>query len=435
MIDSIPDSGYLLSDYISGEKRTINVENRTYEIQLFQGVHSNEYLLSEMKDGKIEGRCQLFNRGILSLAWTVKNGTRIGDVTNYENGKALRKESWNSVFGSVERKVIENTQTGLVMSIRCSRDDSEDESEENREVVIYRGGFDEEMNRNGYGIEYDKETGEKNYQGYWEKDKLIRIIREFDTKKNCMIEYVNNMNSDIWNRVPIYIGEYCCENDTFLRHGTGYLIDELSGAAVRESQWDHGTETSGVDLFDGWYIQGMKESIRSILSNEEPAEVENEPFFPEVCVEVHDNEILNLTNLEVSDLVIASKSGANIQTLDLNKFKWLQSLRIGNDCFSQVKVFNLNGLRRLHSIKIGSNSFTSQKDSYGMELEKSFHIFNCEELKSVSIGRYSFSDFAGEFEMKDLPCLSSLKIGSVGKESYNFYSASFVLLSRFNFEN
>ena len=48
---------------------------------LYQGDHSNEYLLSEMKDGKVEGRCQLFNRGILSLAWMMKNGKRIGGVT------------------------------------------------------------------------------------------------------------------------------------------------------------------------------------------------------------------------------------------------------------------------------------------------------------------------------------------------------------------
>ena len=160
MISCTQESEYLLSDYISDEKRLIKVENRTYELQLFQGDHSNEYLLSEMKDGKVEGRCQLFNRGILSLAWIVKNGKRVGDVTNYENGKAIQKERWDSVLGSVERRVIENTQTGLIMSIRY-RHESEDESLENREVVIYRGGFDEEMNRNGYGIEYDRETGRR----------------------------------------------------------------------------------------------------------------------------------------------------------------------------------------------------------------------------------------------------------------------------------
>ena len=53
---------------------------------LYQGDHSNEYLLSEMKDGKVEGRCQLFNRGILSLAWMMKDGKRIGQVTGFENG-------------------------------------------------------------------------------------------------------------------------------------------------------------------------------------------------------------------------------------------------------------------------------------------------------------------------------------------------------------
>ena len=56
---------------------------------LYQGDHSNEYLLSEMKEGQVEGHCQLFNRGILSLAWMIIDGKRIGEITEYENGKAI----------------------------------------------------------------------------------------------------------------------------------------------------------------------------------------------------------------------------------------------------------------------------------------------------------------------------------------------------------
>lgn len=411
------------------------MEGKTYEIQLFQGDHSNEYLLSEVKNGKIEGRCQLFKRGILSFAWKMTDDKRVGEITQYMNGKALHKETWDSFYEKKERRLIENDRQGLVMTIYyCNRSEEEDNEKDNY-IMIYRGGYDAALNRQGYGVEYDKETGEIKFQGYWEKNKLTRIIREFDNNKNQMIEYIDSMNYNIVERVPIYIGEYCCENDTFLRNGTGYVIDELSGIAVRESRWEHGVEIDGIDLYDGWYMRGIKESIRSILSNEKPNEIQNEPYYPELDLTVSNSQEIRTINLGVTDLVISSKCGNELTYLDLNKFKWLQSIKIGSDCFSNVKEFCIEGLKRLHSLRIGSNSFTLQKDSYGMEYSKSFHILNCEKLESIEIGRYSFSDFAGEFELKDLQSLQMLKIGSVGKESYNFYSASLILLSRYCFNN
>ena len=134
-----------------------------YEVTLYQGDHSYEYLLSEMKDDKVEGRCQLFNRGILSLAWTMKNGRRIGEITEYENGKAIQREGWDSALGndSGDRRIIENSKEGLIMTIRSKSQNSEDEDG----CVIYRGGYDEEMNRDGYGIEYDMENGKQKRGG------------------------------------------------------------------------------------------------------------------------------------------------------------------------------------------------------------------------------------------------------------------------------
>ena len=54
----------------------------------------------------------------------------------------------------------------------------------------------------------------------------------------------------------------------------------------------------------------------------------------------------------------------------------------------------------------------------------SFHILNCEELKSIDIGKYSFSDFGGEFELKNLPQLQSINIGTITYDyefTYVFY--------------
>ena len=102
----------------------------------------------------------------------------------------------------------------------------------------------------------------------------------------------------------------------------------------------------------------------------------------------------------------------------------LESIQIENNRFENVTMFKIDGLSGLKSLTIGSNSFTQEKNNYGNNESKSFHILNCESLESIEIGKYSFSDFAGQFELKNLPALQSIQIGSLNSTSYNFYSSS-----------
>ena len=92
-----------------------------------------------------------------------------------------------------------------------------------------------------------------------------------------------------------------------------------------------------------------------------------------------------------------------------------------------MRTFQIDGLNRLKTINIGNNSFTWKENSYGNDRSKSFHILNCESLESIQIGQYSFSDFGGDFELKNLPQLQSIEIGTIGSKSCNFYSSSFVI--------
>ena len=92
-----------------------------------------------------------------------------------------------------------------------------------------------------------------------------------------------------------------------------------------------------------------------------------------------------------------------------------------------VKTFKIDGLNQLKMIKIGNNSFTQKKNSDGNDKSKSFHIVNCESLESIQIGRYSFIDFGGKLELKNLPKLQSIQIGTIGSDSYNFFWSSFVI--------
>ena len=192
---------------------------------------------------------------------------------------------------------------------------------------------------------------------------------------------------------------YWCDNNRF---GKGILYDR-SGKLVYGSNWVNGIETD-ID-YEGDGSEPMNIGIKHL-------KVTNK------CV---------LTNWDVSLL--------------LN----LESIEIGNYCFGSVKTFQIDGLNRLKTIKIGNNSFTQVKqewfscyhndDEWNAMLNKqskSFHILNCESLESIQIGDYSFSDFAGEFELKNLPKLQSIQIGTIGWDSYSFYFSSFVVRGIFN---
>ena len=102
-----------------------------------------------------------------------------------------------------------------------------------------------------------------------------------------------------------------------------------------------------------------------------------------------------------------------------------------------METFRVDGLNRLKTVKFGNNSFTQVKKILwdkdweeahkGINKSKSFHILNCGSLESIQIGEYSFSDYAGEFELKNLPQLQSIQIGSIGSDSDNFSCSSFVI--------
>ena len=132
-------------------------------------------------------------------------------------------------------------------------------------------------------------------------------------------------------------------------------------------------------------------------------------------------------NKNVTNLIISSNSCNELNSLNLNEYRYLKSIEIGDDCFENVELFNIDGLNELKSLKIGMNSFTKEKNRWGDDSSRSFHLLNCDELESIEIGKYSFSDYGGGFELRNLPKLSTIKIGEIGSESYNFCYSSFVI--------
>ena len=150
---------------------------------------------------------------------------------------------------------------------------------------------------------------------------------------------------------------------------------------------------------------------------------------PLLFPKIYHIDIIHSLDSTVTSIVIPSWTcnDDDYTIFDFSRFPQVKSIEIGDNCFAFVKTFEMNGLNQLKSLKIGKNSFSQKKNSYGDDESKSFHILNCKSLKSIEIGEWSFSDFAGDFELKNLPALQSIQIGKVGSGSSNFYSSSFVI--------
>ena len=147
---------------------------------------------------------------------------------------------------------------------------------------------------------------------------------------------------------------------------------------------------------------------------------------------VFDLEDWNALDTNVTEIIVNSGTlnDPSMTVLDLTRFSHLESLIIGEYCFSYVNVFNITGLSELESVEIGMNSFTKYKDTYQItpDPNRHFYLKNCPKLKSLKMGRYSFSDYT-VIEIENVDALEVIEIGELNQESDNFYYASLELKS------
>ena len=158
--------------------------------------------------------------------------------------------------------------------------------------------------------------------------------------------------------------------------------------------------------------------------------ITNNSFFsdPTLCAG-SEYKAFQITNCEQLELIeIGSNCFSDFAgKVELKNLPLLHIFCIGDNCFGSVKTFHIDGLNQLRCIKIGKNSFTMEKNGDGRDPTKSFHVVNCVELESIQIGEYSFSDYSGDFELKNLFSLRSIVIGSMKMYSSNFYYCSFII--------
>ena len=133
---------------------------------------------------------------------------------------------------------------------------------------------------------------------------------------------------------------------------------------------------------------------------------------------------------DMTELVVPSDrcNSRKIKMLDFRAFPQLKSIEIGNECFMYVEEVKLIGLNQLESVVIGKNSFTREKNSWGSNPDRHFYLKNCERVRELKMGRYSFSDYS-VCEIENVPSLEVIEMGELNEESSNFYYASLELKS------
>ena len=118
----------------------------------------------------------------------------------------------------------------------------------------------------------------------------------------------------------------------------------------------------------------------------------------------------------------------DLKKVVLGCFVNLREWKVENECFENVEEVELDGLSQLTSVVIGLRCFTRYKNDYGYDPNRHFYLKNCERLRELKMGRYSFSDYS-VCVIENVPSLEVIEIGDLNDWSCNFFYASLSLMS------
>ena len=206
-------------------------------------------------------------------------------------------------------------------------------------------------------------------------------------------------------------------NEVNMCYGIQYYSDiqkiEYEGGWCNGKRWGRGIQydRNGNTMFDGEWMNDEHLQKRVEVTSDDP-----------------------LLHNHIEELTIANNScnDEDWETLDLKLLPNLRELQVGDDCCEAVVRLLLHG-KSLERVVIGENSFTEQKYDYPEAIRPAceFVLQDCERLKELKIGRFSFSDFS-RCSITDVRSLEVVEIGDLNERSYNFYNAMLVLRSIFS---
>ena len=417
------------------------VKENTYQIQYYDEDHKDEYTVMELENNVPNGIAQLFKNGVLQLSWTMLKGKRNGSFTLYLNGRAYCSSTWNHLNESKRTgyvKSIYNDVSGRLLLM---------ENVVETGIITFKGLFDKNQKREGFGIEYDEATGLPLRCGYYIGDHLYHISADFEhsstvTKsssflkctESVMIEYGGDENmdnvNDLPSRYPIYIGDY--EYDElgfrFIHSGRGNTIDSKTGINTGMINFYNHSRT--ITLKNGWFLKGVGDkSLRSFAINELDApkpSTHRQNSTTTIAIDFSSIPSSSATTSNSSSQTILS-SGLNLKVSQM-----IEDFTIGNFCYNAQFVDALKAtvkfadMPNLKSIKIGNNSFQGIRSFIVSKLYNLKHIIIesqcCRYFNNVK--QYTFERSDGEFIVKDCGMLSSISIGNASFCDYNHFELS-----------
>ena len=195
-------------------------------------------------------------------------------------------------------------------------------------------------------------------------------------------------------------------------YGIQYYSDigvmEYKGEICEGKRWGRGIQydRTGNTVFEGEWMNDEHLSKRVVLNDE--------------------NQLLHN---HIEELIVSSKScnGREWRVLDLSFMPKLRLLEVGDECFKYANEVKLIGFSELERVVIGRNCF--RKDSY-YNSNRHFYLKNCERLRELKIGCYSFSDYS-VCEIENVCSLEMIEMGELNEECLNFRYASLELKSDF----
>ena len=196
-------------------------------------------------------------------------------------------------------------------------------------------------------------------------------------------------------------------------YGTRYYSDiqkmDYEGEICEGKRWGRGIQydRNGKTVFNGEWMNDEHLSKRVVLNKE--------------------NQLLHN---HIEELIVRDNSCNGIEwtALDLSFISHLRLFAVGDDCFKFVEEVKLIDLSKLECVVIGENSFTKEKYDYRYDPNRHFYLKNCERVRELKIGRYSFSDYS-VCEIENVPSLEVIEMGELIEDSWNFCSASLELKS------
>ena len=199
-------------------------------------------------------------------------------------------------------------------------------------------------------------------------------------------------------------------------YGRSYFPDlqkvEYEGEICEGKRWGRGIQydRTGKTVFDGEWMNDDNQIEKRVVLNEE----------------------IQFLHNHIEELIVENNScnGTEWTALDLGFIPSLQLLQVGDDCFANVDEVKLIGLNHLERVVIGKKSFTKEKNDYPRSLNpnRHFHLKDCESLRELKIGGYSFSDYS-VCEIENNESLEVIEMGKLNSWSWNFCYASLELKS------